>query len=120
VSTRSRTRRSPGTPRAHPSGGRSGRSGRRCPPAPGSAPAQLPALLEDEGRPYVNPEDLGFEGISPDVASYDIGGHPVLRRWLRSRCGRVLLPAEILTFRRIASALTFTLEVLAIRLAPLG
>ncbi len=79
----------------------------------GPRPRSFLRYWEDEGRLYVNPEDLGFEGISPEVASYDIGGHPVLRRWLRSRCGRVLLPEEILTFRRIASALTLTLEVQA-------
>jgi predicted helicase len=59
----------------------------------------------------VNDHGLAFAGISYEVYTYDIGGHPVLKRWLRTRCGRVLLPAEILTFRRIASALTFTLEV---------
>jgi hypothetical protein len=79
----------------------------------GPRPRSFLRSWEDEGRLYVNPEDLGFEGISPAVERYDIGGHPVLRRWLRSRCGRVLLPEEILTFRRIASALTFTLEVQA-------
>jgi hypothetical protein len=79
----------------------------------GPRPRSFLRYWEDEGRHYVNPEDLGFEGISAAVERYDIGGHPVLRRWLRSRCGRVLLPEEILTFRRIASALTFTLEVQA-------
>ena len=63
----------------------------------GPRPRSFLRYWEDEGRLYVNPEDLGFEGISPEVTSYDIGGHPVLRRWLRSRCGRVLLPEEILS-----------------------
>jgi predicted helicase len=86
--------------------------GDACQPL-GPRPRSFLRYWEDEGRLYVNPEDLGFEGISPEVQRYDIGGHPVLRRWLRSRCGRVLLPEEILTFRRIASALAFTLEVQA-------
>ncbi len=84
----------------------------------GPRPRSFLRYWEDEGRLYVNPEDLGFEGISPAVESYAIGGHPVLRRWLRSRCGRVLLPEEILTFRRIASALTFSLRPQPTRSAP--
>ncbi len=79
----------------------------------GPSPRTFLRYWGDEGRLYVNPEGLAFEGISPEVYSYDIGGHPVLRRWLRSRCGRVLLPDEILSVRRIAGALALTLEVQA-------
>jgi predicted helicase len=66
---------------------------------------------QDRQQLIVNDQGLAFTGISYGVYAYDIGGHPVLRRWLRARCGRVLLPEEILTFRRIASALAFTLDV---------
>ena len=65
----------------------------------------------DRQQLVVNDQGLAFTGISYGAYAYDIGGHPVLKRWLRARCGRVLLPEEILTFRRIASALAFTLDV---------
>jgi hypothetical protein len=71
------------------------------------------------GRLQVNNAGLAFTGISPQVHGYTVGGHPVLPRWLRPRCNRVLPPEEILTFRRIASALTYTLEVQA-RIAEAG
>jgi predicted helicase len=60
-----------------------------------------------------NERGLAFTGISSPVYDYEIGSHPVLRRWLRPRAGRVLSPGEILTFRRIAAALTLTLDVQA-------
>jgi hypothetical protein len=66
-----------------------------------------------EGRLDVNNAGLAFTGISPEVHSYTLGGHPVLLRWLGPRCGRALPPEEVLTFRRIASALSLTLEVQA-------
>jgi hypothetical protein len=67
-----------------------------------------------KSRLYVNDvsdSGLGFSGISPEVYRLRIGGYNVLAGWLVPRGGRVLLPEEILTFRRIASALTLTLEV---------
>jgi hypothetical protein len=80
--------------------------------APAPPVLDFPANVVLGNPPWrVNDQGLAFTGISPTVYDYDVGGHPVLKRWLRTRCGRVLLPAEVLTFRRIASALTFTLEV---------
>jgi hypothetical protein len=64
-----------------------------------------------KSRLYVNDDGLGFSGISPEVYRYGIGGYNVLAGWLCPRGGRVLLPEEILAFRRLASALTLTLEV---------
>ncbi len=64
-----------------------------------------------KSRLYVNDSGLGFSEISPEVYRYGIGGYDVLAGWLVPRGGRVLLPEEILTFRRLASALTLTLEV---------
>jgi type ISP restriction-modification system protein len=68
---------------------------------------------DEERRLFVNNEGLHFEGITPEAYAYQVGGHRVLSRWLRLRTGRVLLPEEVTTFCRIATALELTLAVQA-------
>ncbi len=65
---------------------------------------------EDERRLYVN-ESQWFEGISPRVWHYRIGGYRVLDRWLQDRAGRPLTWQEIQAFIRAATALGWTIEV---------
>jgi hypothetical protein len=64
-----------------------------------------------DDRVIVNAEGQAFEGISREVWEYRIGGYPVLDRWLAGRAGRGLRWEEIEEFRRIATALRWTIEV---------
>lgn len=61
----------------------------------------------------VNTFGLRFEGVSPEVMSYEIGGYRVLAGWLLARAGRVLSAEGAMTFCATAAALGLTLEVQA-------
>jgi hypothetical protein len=63
-----------------------------------------------EGRLTVNADGRAFEGIAPEVWEYRVGGYAVLDRWLAGREGRSLRWEEIEEFRRIATALRWTIE----------
>jgi predicted helicase len=61
---------------------------------------------------YINEEQY-FEGISPDVWSYQVGGYQVCDKWLKDRKSRVLSLDEIQTYCRIVTALKKTIELQA-------
>ncbi len=69
-------------------------------------------LLESDrlDHPAARFEGQGFEGISREVWEYRVGGYQVLDRWLAGRSGRTLRLREIEDFRRIAEALSWTIE----------
>ncbi|HTQ78810.1 MAG TPA: type ISP restriction/modification enzyme [Thermoanaerobaculia bacterium] len=64
-----------------------------------------------EERVYINAEGQFFDGISPQVWAYRVGGYQVLDRWLASRAGRILGQAEQEAFFRTVTALERTLEI---------
>ncbi|HYH44632.1 MAG TPA: type ISP restriction/modification enzyme, partial [Thermoanaerobaculia bacterium] len=72
---------------------------------------QLRAYRPAERRVVVNAAGQAFEGISPEVWEYRIGGTRVLPRWLAARAKRRLTLGEIDAFRRAATALHHTLEL---------
>jgi hypothetical protein len=63
---------------------------------------------ENEQRIYIN-NDKYFEGISPKVWNYHIGGYQVLAKYLQDRKGRILEDAP--HYCRIATALHKTIEI---------
>jgi predicted helicase len=63
---------------------------------------------ENEQRIYIN-NDKYFEGISPKVWNYHIGGYQVLAKYLKDRKGRILEDAP--HYCRIATALQKTIEI---------
>ncbi|HZF12837.1 MAG TPA: type ISP restriction/modification enzyme [Thermoanaerobaculia bacterium] len=65
----------------------------------------------EEERVYVNEEGQSFDGITPEVWAYRIGGYQVLDRWLASRAGRTLGQCEQEAFWKTVAALERTLEV---------
>ncbi len=65
---------------------------------------------ENELRVYVNPEKY-FEGISPAVWNYFIGGYQVCSKWLKDRKGRLLTLDEVETYCKIVTALSMTLKI---------
>jgi type I restriction-modification system DNA methylase subunit len=64
----------------------------------------------DRGRVSVNPTQY-FDGVTPDLWSYQVGGHQVLAKWLKDRKGRFLTSADTIHYSRIVTALAKT-EVL--------
>ncbi|MFA4953858.1 MAG: type ISP restriction/modification enzyme [Patescibacteria group bacterium] len=64
----------------------------------------------DRGRVSINLTQY-FDGITPDLWTYQIGGHQVLAKWLKDRKGRFLTSADTIHYSRIATALTTTVEI---------
>ena len=52
------------------------------------------------------------DGVSNEVWNFGIGGYPVLRKWLKSRAGRKLSPAEVELLSAIIGALTHTIVLM--------
>jgi len=61
---------------------------------------------EAQGRIYIN-QDKYFEGISPEVWNYHIGGYQVLHKYLKDRKGRVM--DDPIYYCRIITALSKTM-----------
>ena len=56
---------------------------------------------------YIKGEQY-FEGVSPEVWEFHVGGYQVLDKWLKGRKGRNLSFEDILHYQRIVVALTET------------
>jgi len=63
---------------------------------------------ENEQRIYINKEKY-FEGVSPEVWNYHIGGYQVLHKYLKDRKGRMIDDAP--RYCRIVTALYKTIEI---------
>ncbi len=62
---------------------------------------------EAQRRIYIN-TDKYFEGISPEVWNYHIGGYQVLHKYLKDRKGRIM--DNPIYYCRIVTALMKTIE----------
>ncbi|MBU4350318.1 hypothetical protein KJ599_08360, partial [bacterium] len=63
---------------------------------------------EDEQRIYINKEKY-FEGVTPEVWNYHIGGYQVLCKYLKDRKDRMMDDAP--RYCRIVTALYKTIEL---------
>ena len=88
--------------------------------AQGSPPslAALPRLKE--GRVYINKGDPQggsngqyFEGVTPEVWNFHIGGYQVCEKWLKDRRGRTLSYDDLEHYRKIVTALNETIRLMA-------
>lgn len=61
---------------------------------------------------YINNTQY-FEGVEPEVWSYQIGGYQVLDKWLKDRKGRSLSLEDIRHYCLIVTALAKTLKLQA-------
>ena len=61
-------------------------------------------------RVYINGSQY-FEGITPKIWEYQIGGYQVIRKWLSYRKGRVLNSEDIKHICKTATALSKTIEI---------
>ena len=66
---------------------------------------------EIPGRVYINKTQY-FEGVSPEVWEFQIGGYQVLGKWLKDRRGRMLSFDELLHYQRIVVALKETMRLM--------
>ena len=64
----------------------------------------------DRGRVSINPTQY-FDGVTPDLWTYQIGGYQVLAKWLKDRKGRFLTSADTQHYSRIVAALSRTMAV---------
>ncbi len=62
------------------------------------------------GKVRINDEQW-FEGVSPEVWAFQVGGYKVCEKWLKDRRSRQLTSEECQTYPRILSALAETLRL---------
>ncbi|MFW6108490.1 MAG: type ISP restriction/modification enzyme, partial [bacterium] len=67
----------------------------------------------EAGRVRPNAAGACFEGVSPGVWGFHVGGYPVCRKWLKGRRGRELSRRDVACFRRIVAAIEETLGLMA-------
>lgn len=67
-------------------------------------------FVENENRVYINATQY-FEGITKEIFEYQIGGYQVMSKWLKDRKGRFLTLDETITYCKIATTLSKTIEI---------
>jgi predicted helicase len=76
----------------------------------GKADNKVERVKYGQGKVHIN-NDQHFEGISPEVWQYQIGGYQVCDKWLKDRKGRILSLDDIKHYCKVATALKKTIEV---------
>ncbi len=71
-----------------------------------------PGQDAEQGRVWINKEQY-FEGISPEVWNFYIGGYQVCHRWLKARKGRTLEYDDIKHYQQIVAVLAETIQLMA-------
>jgi hypothetical protein len=71
------------------------------------------------GRVYINggepaQSDFGqyFEGVSPEVWNFHIGGYQVCEKWLKDRRGRTLTNDDLTHYQKTVKALSETIRIM--------
>jgi predicted helicase len=64
-----------------------------------------------KGKVYIN-KDQYFEGVTPDVWEFHIGGYRVCEKWLKDRRGRTLSYEDISHYQKIVVALGETIRLM--------
>ncbi len=64
------------------------------------------------GRVWINGGQY-FEGVSPDVWAFAVGGYRPAEKWLKDRKGRLLSFDDVARYRRICAALAETPRIMA-------
>jgi predicted helicase len=72
-------------------------------------PKYVPPQNDKPGRIHINKSQF-FEGISPEVWEFLIGGYQVLDKWLKDRQGRQLSHDDLTHYQQVAVALQKTIE----------
>lgn len=64
-----------------------------------------------DGNVYLNPSRY-FEGVSPEVWDFHVGGYQVCEKWLKDRRERTLSDEETAHYRRVVAALDETIRLM--------
>jgi len=78
------------------------------------SPKEKPPKAEDpleKGRVYINKTQY-FEGVSPDVWAFQVGGYQVAEKWLKDRKGRKLSYQDQEHYQKIILALHETIRLM--------
>lgn len=65
-----------------------------------------------EGRVWINAEQY-FEGVTPEVWEFHVGGYRVADKWLKDRKGRTLSFDDLEHYRRVVAALAETIRLMS-------
>ncbi len=65
----------------------------------------------EQGRVWLNKTQY-FEGVSPEVWNFHIGGYQVCQKWLKDRKRRVLSYEELIQYPKIVAALSETIRIM--------
>ncbi|MEW6374700.1 MAG: type ISP restriction/modification enzyme [Thermodesulfobacteriota bacterium] len=65
---------------------------------------------QNKARVHINPEKW-FNGISPEVWEYHIGGYQVSEKWLKDRKGRELSSEEVAHYTKVVTAIAETISI---------
>ena len=61
---------------------------------------------------YINKKQY-FEGISPEVWAFHVGGYQVAEKWLKDRKGRSLTYDDLTHYQKVVVALKETIRLMA-------
>ena len=82
-------------------------------------PRYEPPKEHSEGRVYINAstvqddaQDQYFEGVSPEVWEFQIGGYHPMEKWLKDRQGRPLSYDDIEHYQQMAAAVSETIRLM--------
>ena len=79
---------------------------------PGSGVVEKVRYDEKAQRVYINKEQY-FEGVTPAVWNFHIGGYQVCKKWLKDRKGRTLTYDELTHYQKVIVALKETIRLMA-------
>ena len=80
-------------------------------PVPGTNVVEKVRYDEGNRRVYINTQQY-FEGIPPEVWSFQVGGYQVCDKWLKDRRGRKLTHDDTQHYQRIVVALAATMRLM--------
>src|SRR5207244_317928 len=64
-----------------------------------------------QGRVWINKTQY-FEGVSPEVWEFHVGGYQVCQKWLKDRKGRTLEHYDVKHYQRIVAALSEPMTIM--------
>ena len=80
-------------------------------PVSGSQVVEGVRYEDSQGRVYINSEQY-FEGITPEVWAFTIGGYQVCHKWLKDRKGRTLTFEDLHHYQKVIVALAETIRLM--------
>ncbi|MBA7596877.1 hypothetical protein ES703_03867 [subsurface metagenome] len=80
-------------------------------PVPGSSVVEKVSYDENTKRVYINKEQY-FEGVTPEVWNFHIGGYQVCQKWLKDRRGRTLTYDDLTHYQKVVVAFKETIRLM--------